>query len=206
LGRIYDISASDVKNRVDELSHLLACEEQLTTQLRRLSLGERMKMEIIGSLLHRPDVIFLDEPTIGLDVVAQSTIREFLASYVKKFNPTIILTSHYMDDITQLSDRLLLISKGKIVYDGSVPEFTQRAKPTQRLQIRLADPLEQELSIQNQIFQKGSRDIVMDVEIRQLGSVISRLATSYTIQDIKIEEADFEEIIRNFLSSEYRPL
>ena len=206
LGRIYDIDPADVKIRVDELAHLLACEEQLTTQLRRLSLGERMKMEIIGSLLHRPDVIFLDEPTIGLDVVAQSTIREFLASYVKKFQPTIILTSHYMDDITQLSDRLLLISKGQIVYDGSVQHFTQKTKSTQRLQVRLSEPLEHDFVIQNQTFAKGVRDIHLDVEIRQLGSVISRLATTYTIHDIKIEEADFEEIIHNFLSSESRPL
>ena len=101
---------------------------QLHIQLRRLSLGERMKMEIIGSLLHRPKVLFLDEPTIGLDVLAQNTIREFLDTYVAENQPTIILTSHYMDDISRLADRLLLISRGDIVYDGTVENFVHHAE------------------------------------------------------------------------------
>lgn len=86
-----------------------------------------MKMEIIGALLHEPQVLFLDEPTIGLDIVAQQTIREFLGQYVKEKAPTIILTSHYMDDIAKLADRLLLISRGHIVYQGTVPEFVAKS-------------------------------------------------------------------------------
>lgn len=123
LARIYDLDPKAARKRVEQLAELLQCSHVLHTQLRRLSLGERMKMEIIGALLHEPKILFLDEPTIGLDIVAQQTIREFLYRYVKEKGPTVILTSHYMDDIAKLADKLLLISKGKIVYQGTVPEF-----------------------------------------------------------------------------------
>jgi ABC-2 type transport system ATP-binding protein len=124
LARIYDLDIVHTRARVDELATMLDCKHVLNTQLRRLSLGERMKMEIIGALLHEPRILFLDEPTIGLDIVAQENIRNFLSRYVKEKGPTVILTSHYMDDIATLADSLLLISKGKIVYQGTVEEFT----------------------------------------------------------------------------------
>lgn len=131
LANIYDLNPQFAKERVAYLADLLNCTHVLQTQLRRLSLGERMKMEIIGALLHEPKVLFLDEPTIGLDIVAQETIREFLYEYVKNKGPTVILTSHYMDDISTLADRLLLISKGHIVYEGTVPEFVSKSNSEQ---------------------------------------------------------------------------
>ncbi|UOF00700.1 ATP-binding cassette domain-containing protein [Bdellovibrio reynosensis] len=127
LARIYDLDVKKARARVDHLAQMLHCTHVLHTQLRRLSLGERMKMEIIGALLHEPQVLFLDEPTIGLDIVAQETIREFLDEYVKEKSPTVILTSHYMDDIAKLADKLLLISKGNIVYEGTVPDFVTKS-------------------------------------------------------------------------------
>lgn len=127
LARIYDLEPNYARKRVEQLANMLQCSHVLHTQLRRLSLGERMKMEIIGALLHEPQVLFLDEPTIGLDIVAQQTIREFLGDYVKEKGPTVILTSHYMDDIAKLADKLLLISKGHIVYQGTVPEFVAKS-------------------------------------------------------------------------------
>ncbi len=127
LARIYDLEPEAARKRVAYLADMLQCSHVLHTQLRRLSLGERMKMEIIGALLHEPKVLFLDEPTIGLDIVAQQTIREFLDQYVKDKGPTVILTSHYMDDIAKLADKLLLISKGNIVYQGTVKEFVKKA-------------------------------------------------------------------------------
>lgn len=123
LARIYNLDPEKSKLRVLELAKMLHCDHVLETQLRRLSLGERMKMEIIGALLHEPRVLFLDEPTIGLDIVAQENIRNFLAQYVRDKSPTVILTSHYMDDIAKLADTLLLISHGNIVYQGTVKEF-----------------------------------------------------------------------------------
>lgn len=135
LGRIYDLPDQQAKGDYEALAERLQCTEQLHVQLRRLSLGERMKMEIIGSLLHRPKILFLDEPTIGLDVMAQKTIRDFLSEYVEEYQPTILLTSHYMDDISHLADRLLLISRGEIVYDGTVEAFTQLSQDTSKEQV-----------------------------------------------------------------------
>lgn len=136
LTHIYGLDPEQARSDWMSLADRLNCTEQLHVQLRRLSLGERMKMEIIGSLLHRPRVLFLDEPTIGLDVLAQNTIRKFLAEYVKQYNPTIILTSHYMDDISRLADRLLLISQGEIVYDGGVKDFITHAEKNLQLDIK----------------------------------------------------------------------
>ncbi len=165
LGSIYEIDKSEVRRRVGDLAAILKCEEQLTTQLRRLSLGERMKMELIGSLLHRPEVLFLDEPTIGLDIVAQSTIRKFIAEYVAEFRPTIILTSHYMDDISRLADRLLLISQGEIVYDGTVAGFTSASDPKQKLFVRFQAPLPDAFSLADgQTYPPGTEWFELEVE------------------------------------------
>lgn len=136
LANIYGLDPVQAKQDWLRLAERLACTDQLYTQLRRLSLGERMKMEIIGSLLHRPKILFLDEPTIGLDVLAQNTIRDFLEEYVEEFQPTIILTSHYMDDISRLADRLLLISQGSIVYDGTVDNFVTHAEKNLNLDLQ----------------------------------------------------------------------
>lgn len=136
LTHIYGLDPVEARRTWMDLAEKLDCVDQLNIQLRRLSLGERMKMEIIGALLHKPKVLFLDEPTIGLDVLAQKTIRKFLADYVRERKPTIILTSHYMDDISQLADRLLLISKGAIVYDGRVEDFLAHAEKQLKLDIK----------------------------------------------------------------------
>lgn len=135
LSNIYGLDRAQARKDWLQLADRLACSEQLYVQLRRLSLGERMKMELIGSLLHRPRVLFLDEPTIGLDVLAQNTIRKFLQEYVVEHQPTIILTSHYMDDISRLANRLLLISQGAIVYDGTVDNFVVHAEKHLNLDI-----------------------------------------------------------------------
>lgn len=136
LANIYGLDLEAARADWRSLAERLQCTDQLHVQLRRLSLGERMKMEIIGSLLHRPKVLFLDEPTIGLDVLAQTTIRRFLTEYVREHQPTIILTSHYMDDISSLADRLLLISRGQIVYDGTVEDFVTHAERNLGLDIK----------------------------------------------------------------------
>ena len=155
LTNIYDLDYARTKKDWLNLAERLGCVDQLYVQLRRLSLGERMKMEIIGSLLHKPKVLFLDEPTIGLDVLAQTTIRRFLDEYVAEFQPTIILTSHYMDDISLLADRLLLISRGSIVYDGTVGNFVGHAEQSMNLDLKSEDTdFEQVI---HKFFEKESR-------------------------------------------------
>lgn len=188
LARIYDLDEVAAAQRVRELAKMLHCEHVLETQLRRLSLGERMKMEIIGSLLHSPDVLFLDEPTIGLDIVAQQTIREFLARYVRERGPTVILTSHYMDDIAKLADRLLLISKGSLVYDGTVNGFVAKAELVQTVTYKLVNEDEHK----------------EEVKKADLNQFLRNLTQRGQIENIKIEETDFEDVIHSFLEKESR--
>ncbi|MFN9065726.1 MAG: ATP-binding cassette domain-containing protein, partial [Bdellovibrionales bacterium] len=179
LAKIYDLDEPKAKARVQELAKMLQCEHVLETQLRRLSLGERMKMEIIGALLHSPDVLFLDEPTIGLDIVAQQTIREFLARYVRERGPTVILTSHYMDDIAKLADRLLLISKGSLVYDGTVQGFVAKAELIQTITYQMV----------------GGQEHKEEVKKSDLNQYLRDLTQKGQIENIKIEETDFEDVI-----------
>lgn len=190
LTKIYDLNETSARKTVDDLAHLLNCTDVLDTQLRRLSLGERMKMEIIGALLHNPKVLFLDEPTIGLDIVAQTTIRNFLEQYVKDHKPAIILTSHYMDDITHLADQLLLISQGQIVYDGNVEQFIQTTDLKKKLVYRLKNST-------------AEKEIVYNSQ--ELPKILSELAQAGEVVDLKVEEVDFEDVIHRFLATESRP-
>lgn len=205
LARIYNIDSYEAKSRVGELAELLRCQDQLNVQLRRLSLGERMKMEIIGSLLHRPRVLFLDEPTIGLDIVAQNTIRDFLAAYVEKFRPTILLTSHYMDDISKLADRLLLISAGQIVYDGTVAGFMSRAETKQRLSLKLETPLSSELVLGTGLrLDVGTSVVEIEISEDLVGPALEQLLARSRVHNLRVEEADFEDVIRRFLEKDNR--
>lgn len=187
LSKIYDLDNRRARHHVDHLAHLLKCSHALDTQLRRLSLGERMKMEIIGSLLHQPKVLFLDEPTIGLDILAQTTIRDFLDEYVKEYQPTIILTSHYMDDIAQLADQLLLISQGEIVYNGTVDHFTHISDVKKKLKYRLNHSSEE-------------KELLFNAP--ELSQVIKTISAEGEIADLKVEEVDFEDVIHQFLAKE----
>lgn len=207
LARIYDLDLAAARKRVDELATMLDCKHVLTTRLRRLSLGERMKMEIIGALLHSPDVLFLDEPTIGLDVVAQQAIRKFIMEYVELKSPTVILTSHYMDDIAKLADRLLLISQGKIVYDGTVAGFTHSSEPLQRLSVQLAEPLAEAMQLAGgQSLEKGAQNFSLQLSANFLPAAVAQITAATTVQGLKIEEEDFEAVIHKFLEKESRIL
>ncbi len=203
--RIYDLDREKAKRHIENLCEILQCHDQLNIQLRRLSLGERMKMEIIGALLHQPDVLFLDEPTIGLDIVAQTSIREFLINYVREHKPTVILTSHYMDDISQLADRLLLISHGSIVYDGNVPDFLNRAENKQKLRVELKRPPTTDVNLANGLILKADQKIFSaEIHSELMGLVLEKILSVSQVHDLKIEEVDFEEVIRDFLQKGLR--
>jgi ABC-2 type transport system ATP-binding protein len=134
---VYGIDDRDFNRRVGELTEMLALEEKLTQPVRKLSLGERMKAELLAALLHQPQVLFLDEPTLGLDVNAQVSVREFLQSYNERFDATILLTSHYMADITALCDRVLLIHQGQLIYDGVLDGLLDRIAPYRQVKLEL---------------------------------------------------------------------
>jgi ABC-2 type transport system ATP-binding protein len=123
---IYEISDEKYKRTLSELVELLEVEDQLKVQVRKLSLGQRMKMELIAALLHSPKILFLDEPTIGLDVVMQKKMRDFIKDYNLRYKSTILLTSHYMDDVKELCDRVVIIDKGKLLFDGALDEIIKK--------------------------------------------------------------------------------
>jgi len=204
LARIYDLDPAKALIRAKELAELLRCSHVLETQLRRLSLGERMKMELIGALLHEPEVLFLDEPTIGLDIVAQTTIREFLASYVKEKGPTVILTSHYMDDIAKLADQLLLISHGEIVYDGTVKNFVSKTLIKQQVVVVLEEALLSTVPLFSGALTAEQKEHRFEIDNSQLPRLISEISNHGKIQDLKIVEVNFEDVIRHFLETESR--
>ena len=207
LAEIYDLDSQQARHRVRELAEILDCTSVLNTQLRRLSLGERMKMELIGSLLHKPRILFLDEPTIGLDIVAQTSIRKFLSEYVKLEGPTVILTSHYMDDIALLANQLLLISRGQIVFDGNVKSFTQKASSEQKLSFSVVEPLRESLSLGAGLsLPAGQQEFSLQVQKTDLPSVLAKVTQLPDVHSLSIEEADFEDVIRKFLEKESRAL
>jgi ABC-2 type transport system ATP-binding protein len=199
LADIYELDSHKSKMRVQELAEMLDCVHVLKTQLRRLSLGERMKMEIIGCLLHDPKILFLDEPTIGLDIVAQTAIRKFISGYVKEKKPTIILTSHYMDDIAKLADRLLLISQGKFVYDGTVSGFSSLSERKQKISFSLGEPLSHDLTLGSARFPAGQIQFEFEVTDQELSKVMNQVTSLQHISDLKLEQVDFEEVILDFL-------
>lgn len=136
LREIYRIPEKQFRESLAELTEALQVGDRLTTQIRRLSLGERMKMELIAALLHNPRVVYLDEPTIGLDLTAQRAIRDFLLRYREKHNPAMLLTSHYMEDIERLCARIVIIREGEIVYDGGLRQVLDHHAPHKRLTVR----------------------------------------------------------------------
>jgi ABC-2 type transport system ATP-binding protein len=200
---IYDLDKVATLKRVDKLADRLDCRHLLKVPLRRLSLGERMKMELIGALLHFPKILFLDEPTIGLDVVAQTNIRQFILEELKGTDVTIILTSHYMDDIAMLADRLLLMSHGAIAYDGTVNHFMSLTPSTKRLVAEFTMPLTEELTLSSNLkIPKGSLSFDHSLSSTELFNALKIITTQAPIRDLKIEEPDFEDVIRIFLEKE----
>ena len=162
-----------------------------------------MKMEIIGALLHRPRVLFLDEPTIGLDVVAQNTIRHFIENYVKEEKPTIILTSHYMDDIAKLAHRLLLMKQGEIKYDGTVKEFMSSSTQLQKVICTFSQPVSRSCQLSSGLMiQQGQEVVQAEVPSARLSEILGELMQLGTIDQMRVEETDFEEVIRLFLEKD----
>lgn len=196
---IYRIPSDRYHQLIKQLSERLDITSKLSIQLRRLSLGERMKCELIGALLHEPEVVYLDEPTIGLDVVAQHSLREFVKEYNKEHNSTIILTSHYMEDIVSLCKRVIILDNGKIFYDGSLEKLSASVGSDKILTLHFKEAISQEIeNTLSPMFQKVS-DTSLKARItkQEAPSLVSNVLQSYPIDDITLEEVPIEEIIRD---------
>jgi ABC-2 type transport system ATP-binding protein len=175
---------------------MLEIHNLLKQPVRKLSLGERMKAELLAALLHRPDILFLDEPTLGLDVNAQSSVRRFLREYNRLHHSTILITSHYMADITALCPRVLLIHQGKLMYDGTLNGILHRFAPYREVQIELASEAPQlDLNAYGETVAREGRQARLLVERNGLTRTISRLLNEVDVADLTVTDPPIEEII-----------
>jgi ABC-2 type transport system ATP-binding protein len=193
---IYEIDDNKYKRILGRLVELLGVEELLKVQVRRLSLGERMKMELIASLLHEPKVLLLDEPTIGLDVLSQKNMREFLKSYNSEQKTTILLTSHYMHDIQELCERIVLIHMGKILFDGKLKDLTDKISTKKIIRLELEKPVAiGEISRFGQIKLFSPESATLEIERDSIKSTAKLLLDHLPIIDLTIEDVPIEETI-----------
>ncbi len=200
---IYGIERATFNRKLDELSKLLDVEDKLNVMVRELSLGERMKMELIASLLHSPRVLLLDEPTIGLDVVSQKKVREFIREYNRVHKVTILLTSHYMMDIEELCERVIIIDHGKIFFDGKLSEIVNRFAGHKILHFICKElPADEALAQMGEVLEKKAGSIQLKVPRAQVAAVCREMFTRYTIEDINIEEVPIEDIIRQIFHTQ----
>ncbi len=199
---VYGISDADFHRRVGELTEMLSLEEKLTQPVRKLSLGERMKAELLAALLHQPKVLFLDEPTLGLDVNAQVKVREFLRTYNDHYGATVLLTSHYMADITALCPRVLLIYAGELIYDGSLEGLLDRFAPYREVKIELAQPCPREkLSAYGEVEAVEGCMVRLLVQREQLTRTVAQILAELEVTDLTITDPPIEEVIgRVFLT------
>ena len=194
--QIYRIEPNQFQGRLDELVDLLDVQHLLNQPVRELSLGERMKMELIAALLHSPEVLFLDEPTIGLDVVAQHNIQKFLKHYQSERQITILLTSHYMKDVAALCERVVIIAHGQIIFDGSLRDIVDRFSSTKVLTLLFANSdMPRDLARFGEVIEMREPKVKLRVERRQIASVLSAVLASYAIEDVSVENPPLEEVI-----------
>ena len=194
---IYDIAEPDYRERLAELVALLELGDLLAKPVRQLSLGERMKCELAAALLHRPPILFLDEPTLGLDVTAQEAIRRFLTQYRERYGATVLLTSHYMQDVTALASRVLIINRGRLLYDGALAALVARISRTKRIELVLADGVTREvLAGFGDVKEFRFPNAVLEVPREDAATTSARLLAALPVADLSIEDPPIEDVIR----------
>jgi len=201
--KIYGIPNATMERTVGDMSELLGVKDKLNVSVRELSLGERAKMELIGALLHQPRVLFLDEPTIGLDVVSQKAVREFLREHNTRHRTTILLTSHYMTDIQELCSRVIIIDHGRIFFDGGLSEVVDRFADSKVITIRCAgaaDCSSDSLAKYGEVIEKTPESIRLKVKRDRVIPVCKALLDELPVNDIDIQEVPIEEVIRRIFA------
>ncbi len=198
---IYDIPRAQYDETVAELTTLLDLAPLLGKPTRQLSLGERMKCELAVALLHRPKVLFLDEPTIGLDVSMQAVVRGFVRAYNERFNATVILTSHYMEDVAALCPRVMVIDHGRLIYDGGLPDLVHRVRPDKRMLLRLSRPVSaSDLQTLGAVISHTDAEAVVQVTQAALQGSVSRALATLPLRDLLIEDPPLEEVMRDLFA------
>jgi ABC-2 type transport system ATP-binding protein len=181
---IYDLPKRDYDQTLAELTELLDLGDLAQRPTRQLSLGERMKCELVAALLHKPKLLFLDEPTIGLDVSMQATLRDFIRRYNERYGATVLLTSHYMDDVTALCPRVIVIDKGRLTYDGDLSKLVHKVRPNKRVVLRRAD----------------GRQETLTVSPAELKARIAEVLAAGDVADLTVEDPPLEEVMRDLFA------
>ncbi len=199
---IYDIPRPVFEETVRELSTLLELGDLVNRPTRQLSLGERMKCELAAALLHRPRVLFLDEPTIGLDVSMQATVRGFIRAYNERFGATVILTSHYMEDVVQLCPRVVVIDKGQLIHDGDLRQLTLRLRPDKRIALRFSGtaPAAADLARFGAVVEADGLRATVQVKADQVASVVGAMLAALPVTDLTVEDPPLEEVMKELFS------
>jgi len=204
--RIYELKEEDYQERLKYLVEMFEIGDLLNTQVRKLSLGQRMRCEIVASLLHRPKIIFLDEPTIGLDVIAKQTIREVIKTLNEKEKVTIFLTSHDAGDIESLAKRTVVINHGKIVFDDNTEKFKSTYINKKLVEIISADPIKNFRFPQGQIIEKTTYQVKIELDTSKssIEKLLEYAVENFQIQDINISDPPMEEIIATIYREQAR--
>ena len=200
---IYRVPPEQYQQTLEELVELLELGPLINKPVRNLSLGERMKCEIAAALLHRPQVLFLDEPTIGLDVTAQRRIREFIREYNRRHNATILLTSHYMADVEALCKRIVVIHHGRILFDGPLAELVKRFSPHKTIAVELEHPIElNQYADFGEVVTQDDGRLMLRVPKADTAKVAGRLLAELPVSDLTIEDPPIEEVIEQVFAQE----
>jgi ABC-2 type transport system ATP-binding protein len=203
---IYGVSAAEYSARLDELSALLDLSDIRDKPVRQLSLGERMKCELAASLLHAPDILFLDEPTLGLDVNAQEAIRAFLRQYRERHGATVLLTSHYMADVVALAPRVLIINGGRLLYDGELRALVARFAPAKRLELVLRDGVTaDQLAAFGAVVAFDFPHATLNVPRDDVAAASARLLAALPVADLSIQDPPIEDVIRRAFEEDGPP-
>ena len=198
---IYDIPESDFQKIHDELVDLLSLQKLINQPVRELSLGERMKMELVAALLHGPKVLFLDEPTIGLDVVAQTQLRDFLKRYNRMRAVTIVLTSHYMKDVESLCQRAVIINHGKKIFDGSLEQIISEFSTHKILKLQFADSMPQDLTAYGDVLEMKPPVATLRVPRARVAGILAKIFDEHRLADVTVDEVPLEEVIADVFKS-----
>ncbi len=193
---IYNIPAQQFRDTLDELIALLELEPLLKKPVRGLSLGERMKCELAAALLHRPQVLFLDEPTLGVDVTMQGRIRQFVAEQNRRHGATVLLTSHYMADVTTLCKRIIVIHHGSLLYDGKLNALADRIAPFKRVMLDMETPqAAQQAEAYGEVIARQEAKITLRLSREETSGVVARLLSDLPVRDMTVEDPPIEEVI-----------
>jgi ABC-2 type transport system ATP-binding protein len=194
--QIYRIDSQAFERTRDELTDLLAVRPLLGRPVRELSLGERMKMELTAALLHSPEVLFLDEPTIGLDVVAQHNIQQFLRHYQQERQTTVLLTSHYMKDVAALCRRVVIIAHGRIVYDGSLAGIVDKFSGHKLVTLSFDEETElPDLARFGEVVERREPKVKLRVDRPKVAGVLAAILDEHTVSDVSVEDPPLEDVI-----------